>query len=527
MNTQSKTFLVAVAVTVAGCGGGSSEMTAAAPPPVDTTPPSVQSSSPEDNAGPVSVAANPSATFSEALDPNTVNSMTFKLADSSGVQVRGAVNYDDTNNSVTFIPAEALTEGVTFTASVDGVADIAGNTAAPTTITFTTFRVPLLQRLSYRDGVIIGQTDYENNTDGALVRVIRRADAGVDGVWNTGDELPRDVMVYERNADGAQTARLSFGDPGVDGLWLTADDTLTLRQTFEIGTNGLPSRDVRWLAGPDGVLNTSDDEPREYLDFSYNAFGAVVVQSRFRTPGVDGVWFTEDDDPDRAAIVREYDDKGLLVLNTEILRGPDNTIGSDDDIVEEYFEVSTNEEEMRVELISYSGSGADEEWFTDDDEIRNYQLRPFDAQGRETGFIRGSGPGADNIWLTDDDDYRLPSQSFNYDDSDSSVAVITTFSYSELGTDNTPFTADDVIASIRVQSRLDKSLVSSDVTYNDAGVDETWQTTDDIVSLYEVIERDASLNILTQRAYGNSGPDGVIATPDDELIGESIYDVPR
>ncbi|MEN0019815.1 MAG: Ig-like domain-containing protein, partial [Planctomycetota bacterium] len=56
-----------------------------------------------------------------------------------GVRVRGEVSYDTNNNSVTFSPLAPLAEGTAFTMTLDGVRDVAGNTAPTINASFRTF----------------------------------------------------------------------------------------------------------------------------------------------------------------------------------------------------------------------------------------------------------------------------------------------------------------------------------------------------------------------------------------------------
>jgi len=105
----------------------------------DTTAPTVAAVSPADGAGGQGVTANVTATFSEAMDPATVNTSTFTLSEGTGTApVSGAVTLDVAGTTATLDPAASLKAGTVYTARVTGAKDLAGNTVATRTWTFTT-----------------------------------------------------------------------------------------------------------------------------------------------------------------------------------------------------------------------------------------------------------------------------------------------------------------------------------------------------------------------------------------------------
>jgi hypothetical protein len=115
----------------------------------DTTPPTVKAISPADQAIDVNANTNVTATFSEAMDPATVNSNTVELRGPSNSLVPSTVSYNAATFTVTLDPAAPLTEKTTYTARIRGgatdprVKDVAGNALAADVIwTFTTEPVP-------------------------------------------------------------------------------------------------------------------------------------------------------------------------------------------------------------------------------------------------------------------------------------------------------------------------------------------------------------------------------------------------
>ena len=98
----------------------------------DTTPPRVASTTPASGSATVSNNQKITASFTEAMDPVTINGTTFTLSSSPGaVPVAGTVTYTGVGNTAIFTPTANLTGAVTYTATVtNGVKDLAGNAMA-------------------------------------------------------------------------------------------------------------------------------------------------------------------------------------------------------------------------------------------------------------------------------------------------------------------------------------------------------------------------------------------------------------
>jgi hypothetical protein len=102
--------------------------TGAAP---DTARPTVSSTTPVNAINGVPVSQVVSATFSEAMNPATVNATTFTLTGAGGVAVTGAVTYADSGSVARFTPAALLAPNAVFTATITtGATDLAGNALA-------------------------------------------------------------------------------------------------------------------------------------------------------------------------------------------------------------------------------------------------------------------------------------------------------------------------------------------------------------------------------------------------------------
>lgn len=100
----------------------------------DTIAPTVTSTIPADSATGVAVDTNINATFSESMDPSTINDTNFTVG------VTGTVTYDTNTKTATFTPDADLNNEITYTATITaGVEDLAGNPlGSDYTWTFTT-----------------------------------------------------------------------------------------------------------------------------------------------------------------------------------------------------------------------------------------------------------------------------------------------------------------------------------------------------------------------------------------------------
>ena len=102
----------------------------------DTQPPSLTARSPASGATGVATASNISATFNEAVQASSIN---FTLTGPGGTAVPAAVSYDGPSQTATLDPNADLAANTSYTATVSGAKDTAGNQmTTPTTWTFTT-----------------------------------------------------------------------------------------------------------------------------------------------------------------------------------------------------------------------------------------------------------------------------------------------------------------------------------------------------------------------------------------------------
>jgi Ice-binding-like/Bacterial Ig-like domain len=104
----------------------------------DTVAPIVSSTNPIDGALGIGVDASINASFDKAMDPSTLNLVTFTVAGPGATSVAGQVTYDVPDKIVTFTPTGALATNTTFTAALSGAMDLGGNPLASFVWTFNT-----------------------------------------------------------------------------------------------------------------------------------------------------------------------------------------------------------------------------------------------------------------------------------------------------------------------------------------------------------------------------------------------------
>ncbi|HEY0666050.1 MAG TPA: Ig-like domain-containing protein [Gallionella sp.] len=124
-------LLAALSLLLAGCGGGATSAES------DMTPPAVLSVTPATAATGVATNVSFMATFSEAVNPATVNASTFTVGG-----IIGTVAYSGT--TATFTPSTPLANNTPYTATITtGVQDLAGNAmSSGYSWTFTTSAAP-------------------------------------------------------------------------------------------------------------------------------------------------------------------------------------------------------------------------------------------------------------------------------------------------------------------------------------------------------------------------------------------------
>ena len=102
----------------------------------DPAAPKVTSETPASGATDVAVSTTATATFNEAVQSSTIS---FTLTPSGGSPVAATVSYNSSNYTATLTPSAALAYNTTYTATVSGAKDSAGDPmSGPFSWSFTT-----------------------------------------------------------------------------------------------------------------------------------------------------------------------------------------------------------------------------------------------------------------------------------------------------------------------------------------------------------------------------------------------------
>src|SRR5439155_1565222 len=110
----------------------------------DATPPTVSSTVPANGATAVAINQTINATFSEAMDPLTINTASLRVTGPGGTAVTGTVGYDVSSKIATLTPVSTLAPNAVYTATITtGARDLAGNALAANFVwSFTTAATP-------------------------------------------------------------------------------------------------------------------------------------------------------------------------------------------------------------------------------------------------------------------------------------------------------------------------------------------------------------------------------------------------
>ena len=182
-------------------------------------PPQVVEITPADGAVDVPSGVNPTARFSEPVDPTSLDAGIELLESGSAVDV----TFDVQGSLVTMVPATALLPGATFELRVgSAVRDLAGyQLATPVSSTFTT------QRILFSDDI-----------DLTKVRLIEPDVNGLAAVIGEAGAVPNETLVFVENLTSlASTTSVQAGQDGSFNLAIEASvaDRLLLHVLIEGG----------------------------------------------------------------------------------------------------------------------------------------------------------------------------------------------------------------------------------------------------------------------------------------------------
>lgn len=208
----------AITVTATDSVGNTASSTIVVTRIPETTPPTVVSTSPLGGATDVDVNAAVTVTFSEAMDPATVNFLTMTIKDGQNNAIDASVSYDAIGKQARLTPSSQLAFNASYTVTVStGVRDVSGNAlAAPYVFGFTTaasndFTAPLVQSVSPAGGSTCAPTSgavtasFDEDIDPATVN------GSSFGLTSPGGPVPGTVAYINRTASFTPTSELAVG----------------------------------------------------------------------------------------------------------------------------------------------------------------------------------------------------------------------------------------------------------------------------------------------------------------------------
>jgi hypothetical protein len=242
------------------------------PSAADTVAPTVTSKAPSAGESGVSTTGVVSATFSE---PVTASTVVMSLTGPSGA-VSGAVAYDSGSSTATFTPSAALANSTTYTASVSGAKDAAGNQMSTVTWTFTTADPP---------------PPSSDQGPGGPVLVIRSTASGASGFTTFANEVLRNEGLNEFAAADLSTVTattLSQYDVVLLGQApLTAAQVSMFTTWVNGGGNLIAFRPDKQLAGLLGLTSTTGTLAEGYLKVdTTQSPGAGITDQTIQYHGV-------------------------------------------------------------------------------------------------------------------------------------------------------------------------------------------------------------------------------------------------
>jgi hypothetical protein len=379
--------------------------------PSDTTPPAVLSIEPADGAMRVSVHAKIAITFSEELDEATVDAAHASLRP---VMAPANVAYDAARKTITLTPVPGMTNttaphpgllnDTTYTVSLAGLKDKAGNEMPATTRTFTTYRNLPTESAVYDPWASSPTVDhfvrYTFDANGLETQEVTYAADSSNRIVLTATGL----KTFQYANDQART--IDYDGPGSDGNWLTEEDDVAGRITLATHDADGNQTAVVDYNGPDVSWSLPASKVWMHTTTEYRS-GLRVKDVWYDGPGADGVWLTSGDDI-QFSTTYDYDASGNQIGSTNydgtgaITGHTVNTFDANrhvirmdsygaDDALTSSSTCSYDDAGNWTGGIYQGASGATTGWYT-------YE---YDAAGNTTRYTYYSGPGTDGRWFVE------------------------------------------------------------------------------------------------------------------------------
>lgn len=259
----------------------------------DATPPTVTVSSPTAGATGVAVSANVTATFSEAMDPATINTNTIELRDPGNALVAAAVSYDSATHIATLDPTGVLAPGTVYNLVAHGgtadprVKDVAGNAlAANFTASFTT--APL--SLTISDASVVEGNSGSTNAvftvtlSAASAQTVTVTYATADGTATAGSDyttIPPTVLTFDPGQVSKSIPVAVLGDTVSESnetffVNLSNPTSAVIADAQGVGT--IVEDDAVFI-GSEGFGYSAFTNPFENLDLVPGAPGVTTIRS--------------------------------------------------------------------------------------------------------------------------------------------------------------------------------------------------------------------------------------------------------
>jgi hypothetical protein len=189
------------------------------------------------------------ATFSEAMNPSTINTTTFTLTGPGSTAVAGTVNYDAPSHVATFTPTNPLTLSILYTATITtGAQNLFGNALASNFVwTFTTSAVPCSGGVPVGTACSFGILAGSTATNSGISTFV----TGDIGVW------PGSAIT------GFAPSNYSGTIHAGDAVAQTAQGDLTVAYNYAAGAAGgaVLTADIGGQTLPAGVYKTTSAQP--------------------------------------------------------------------------------------------------------------------------------------------------------------------------------------------------------------------------------------------------------------------------
>lgn len=142
------------------------------------------------------------------------------------------------------------------------------------------------------DDVLERYTDYYYDLEGREVKNVTYINEGANGDWFDNDDVILGYLTWQYTV--SRKIRIRYTGTGPDGFWFTADDLPTNIWVYDLDSDGNETKFTYYFPGLDDLPLTPDDVVYEYR-VSENDNGVLSKSTSYRDPGMDGIWFNDND----------------------------------------------------------------------------------------------------------------------------------------------------------------------------------------------------------------------------------------